>query len=64
MKVTLKSNAEKADNCGERTRDLVGQLLKKLQERDLVPDEVSPYADELDACKELKRLKKEGVWRA
>ena len=42
----------------------MGQLLKKLQKRDLVPDEVSPDADELDACKEPKRPKKEGDGRA
>ncbi|XP_020260878.1 LOW QUALITY PROTEIN: uncharacterized protein LOC109837163 [Asparagus officinalis] len=44
--------------------DLVSQQLRKLQGSSLVPDESSPYADELDAGKEHKRRKKEGEWRA
>ena len=63
MKVKLKSNGEKADSCRKRIRELVGQLLRKLQEKDLASDEGLSYADEL-ACKEPKRPKKEGEWRA
>lgn len=61
MKLKLRSNAEKADSYRERTKDLVGELLRKLRQRDSVADEDSPYADEPDACKASKKLKK-GEW--
>lgn len=63
MKLRRRSNSEKADSYRERTKDLVEELLRKLQEKEPVPNESAPCADELDAGKPAKRRKK-GEWRA
>lgn len=60
MKVKLKSNSRRVDAIRRRTRNLVNEKLRKLQEREHISDNVSVSEndDDLDAYRGLKRPKK------